>query len=261
MGIPEQLTDRPRPAGRSDRLLGDLRVPAGAEPWRRHTLYGLGVLSLMAVCVLASLVVWIVLPSVALRWFPTVVVTGSMRPAVEVGDVVLVRPVEGDELQAPTVVLYDASGTGRVLHRVVARQPDGSYLTKGDANPTPDTAAVLPSQVRGAAVLLIPWVGKPAAWVTQDRWVEVIAAATGLLVCLRLAGFAFDPAYDPWAGEQRVLPVRVLLSVPGHVPDGPASLAPQQLVGLDLRGAVLDRLAAQAAAVRERSDDLLGTRA
>ena len=231
----------------------------GRSVWRRHALFGAGVLSLMLVCLTVSLAAWVVLPSVMLRWFPTVIVSGSMRPVIEVGDVVVLRPVGGSDLGAHTVVLYDGGpGTGRIVHRIVERRPDGTYVTKGDANPTPDSAAVRPDQVLGAGVLLVPWIGRPAVDVVNHEWPAVLAGAAGMLLCLWVARFAFDPAYDPWANQRWVLPATVLLPVPlrdGDAPCGPATLG--QLLDPDLREVVLERLAEQAEVTSSRHAELM----
>jgi hypothetical protein len=107
-------------------------------------------------------------------------------------------------------------------------------------------------------VLLIPWVGTPSVWLGQGDLLAVAAAGTGLLALVRLAGFASDPAYDPWAGAERVVPAQVLLQ--GHKrlghhdrPDGPdpGCLLPPEVALL-----VAERLAGQADATGRRHRDL-----
>jgi len=221
--------------------------------WRRNALFGLGMLSLMLLGVAASLAAWIVLPMALLQWSPSVVVSGSMRPAIEVGDVVLLRPVADGDVGVDTVVLYDSADRGRVLHRIVQVQPEGAYVTMGDANPTPDSDPVQTEQLRGAAVLLIPWIGGPAAWVVDGRWGAVAGAMAGALCCVRLAAFAFDPAYDPWATAQRVLPATVLITTGARRPAAAGRLLPDEV-----RQSVIGRLAEQTAVAVARHDSLLG---
>lgn len=71
-----------------------------------------------------------------------VVMSGSMSPALEAGDAVLVRPVQPEQLRPGMVITYRAGGTGAVTtHRIVSLPTvDGSrYVqTKGDANAHPD---------------------------------------------------------------------------------------------------------------------------
>lgn len=227
---------------------------AGRPAWVRHGLYAAGTGSLLVLSLLASLAVWTVLPWALLGWSPTVVVSDSMRPAVRTGDVVLLRPADPHTVGRGTVVVYVDQEGARVLHRVVHRAPDGRYVLQGDANPTPDSAPVVPDRVRGAAVLLVPWIGVPSVWLGRGDTPALVGAALALLVCLRLVSYAFDPAYEPWADGDRVLPVRVLLDADEPQPPdlrGPGLLPPA------LHDVVLARLAEQAAATGRRHADLV----
>ena len=93
-----------------------------------------------------------------------------MEPLVAPGDVVMIRPVTPEELTPNTVVLYDRAETGRVLHRIVEQLPDGTFRTQGDANDVPDSDFLHVEQVRGAAVLAVPWIGRPSLWLEQGRF-------------------------------------------------------------------------------------------
>ena len=94
------------------------------KPWHRTVLYGAGMASMLLVSMATSLSLWIALPWLFLGWSPTLVTSGSMQPLVSPGDVVMIRPVDADELTPNTVVLYDRPDTGRVLHRIVEQLPD-----------------------------------------------------------------------------------------------------------------------------------------
>jgi signal peptidase I len=67
----------------------------------------------------------------------SVVLTGSMAGTVEVGDVVVTQQYLGQELTEGQVVGIE-SPAGRFLHRIVTVNDDGTYVTQGDANNTPD---------------------------------------------------------------------------------------------------------------------------
>jgi signal peptidase len=128
---------------------------------------------------LAGLVLWSVLP-VVLGWRPTLVLTGSMAPAVRAGDVVVVEPARRP--RPGTIVLVDdpAVPGRRLLHRLVRVRPDGTLVTKGDANRVADSAPVPPGNVLGAVRLRIPAIGLPAVWVHDGDFVRL--GALGLLV-------------------------------------------------------------------------------
>lgn len=116
-------------------------------------------------------------------WEPLVITSGSMAPNVRVGDVVVVAPVVGS-VRAGTVVTYRDHGSDRLItHRVVAVRPDGSYVTRGDANAQPDPTPVAPGEVVGEVRLLVPVIGLPA---TTSRTLTV--AGLVLLVTIGALG-------------------------------------------------------------------------
>jgi len=265
VGNPDQLTRRRRSsttAQRAAQRTGQPRTqqasgqPA-AKPWRRTVLYGAGTLSMLLISMVSSLSLWIALPFAFLDWSPTLVTSGSMEPLVSPGDVVMLRPVTPGELVPNTVVLYDRPDTGRVLHRILEQMPDGTFRTGGDANSVPDSAFVHLGDIKGAAVLAVPWVGRPSLWLAQGRYGLLAAAAALLLVVLRLAPRSFDPAFDPWASGGRINPAEVLLGRAGGDPADRRASAGLHLLPVTLHATVLERLHAQSAVAARRTAHLL----
>ena len=137
-----------------------------------------------AVAVLAGLLLWALLPLVA-GWDASVVMSGSMSPALRPGDVVLTQDVGPMPVRAGFVVLFQDAGQplqGNVLHRVVSVADDGALVTQGDANPTPDAAAVRPDHVLGMARLRVPWVGTLVLQQRTGRHLELAGTAAVLVV-------------------------------------------------------------------------------
>ena len=221
--------------------------------WGRTALYGAGTVSMLIISMATSLSLWIVFPWLFLGWTPTLVTSGSMEPLVAPGDVVMIRPVAVEELTPNTVVLYDRPDTGRVLHRILEQLPDGTYRTGGDANASPDSVFVHVEDVQGAAVLAVPWIGRPSLWLHEGRTVTLAVAGLALLVGLRLAPRAFDPAFDPWAAGGRVNPAEVLL---GRMGDQQGAIN-QRLLPESLHQLVHSRLAAQSRAAQQRTVQLV----
>ncbi len=230
--------------------------PAG-KAVQRTVLYGAGTVSMLLISMASSLYLWIGLPWVFLDWSPTLVTSGSMAPLVTPGDVVMVRPVSPRELTPNTVVLFVRDGGERILHRIVEQMPDGTFRTQGDANQVPDSEFLHANQVRGAAVLAVPWVGRPSLWFAQGRYGLVAAGAGVLLVVLRLAPRSFDPAFDPWASGRRINPAEVLLGRAAGNPADRRASAGVHLLPVTLHATVLDRLQAQSTAAKFRTAQLL----
>ncbi|MDP3890606.1 signal peptidase I [Nocardioides sp.] len=137
---------------------------------------------------LALLAVAIVVPRVG-GATPYVVQTGSMRPDLPPGSLVVVRPVTGDDISVGDVVTYQvASGEPVfVTHRVVAVGYDGrgelSLRTQGDANDVPDQESVREVQVRGELWYAVPHIGHVSSLLTgSQRALGVYAVAAGLLL-------------------------------------------------------------------------------
>ena len=256
MGNPHQLTGGPRGGGAA---AADQHGRGGKDgkPWHRPVLYGAGTVSMLVVSMVASLSLWIALPWAFLGWSPTLVTSGSMAPLVAPGDVVMVRPVAPEELATNNVVLYDRPDTGRVLHRILEARPDGTFVTGGDANTSPDSAAVNPEDVQGAAVLAVPWIGRPSLWLSQERFGLLAAAALLLLVVLALAPRAFDPAFDPWSSGRRVAPAELLLGRGSGSPTDRRAASNRRLLPETLHELVLTRLAEQSRAAQRRTAHLL----
>lgn len=93
-----------------------------------------------------------------------VVETGSMRPGIQPGDVIVTvsqavrRPTIGD-----VVVYTGRTFDGKVIapfaHRIVGGDAKTGWVVKGDANPSPDTQRPLPTDITGVMVGQIPGVG------------------------------------------------------------------------------------------------------
>lgn len=96
-----------------------------------------------------------------------VVLSGSMAPTIQAGDVVVVSAVNAEEIETGDVITYSRSSRtdGRsnlVTHRVidVTRTDDSvRFTTQGDANEDPDADPVSPSQVVGVVWFHLPLVG------------------------------------------------------------------------------------------------------
>jgi signal peptidase len=94
-------------------------------------------------------------------FYPTIVASGSMRPALDVGDISIVTSTNPSNIQVGDIIQY-WQGEEMNLHRVAEIQQTESglqFITKGDANNAPDTTPVTADQIRGKLILTIPKVG------------------------------------------------------------------------------------------------------
>lgn len=113
-----------------------------------------------------------------------VVETGSMRPGIEPGDLVVVKRVDDvSDLRTGDVVTYEGTitddggqtRTSFVTHRIIGFGYDrngATVVTQGDANPAPDAPVEL-ADVRGKVVYALPHAGSAAIWF-QDHKLELL---------------------------------------------------------------------------------------
>lgn len=160
--------------------------------WVGQALAWLVILSMTAIIVVAVLV-----PRIA-GATPYTVLSGSMEPALQLGALVVVKPVEADEVGLGTVITYqlESGKATSVTHRVVAQGFNGKgqmqFQTQGDANDTPDENWVMPIQIMGELWYSVPYLGYLNNMLTgKERQMAVYIVAALLL---GYAAFAFTGA-------------------------------------------------------------------
>lgn len=115
------------------------------------------------------------------------VLTGSMRPSMPPGSLVVTKEIEPEELRIGEAITYQIrSGEPAVVtHRIIARtsSSDGvTFTTQGDASPSPDEEEVRPEQIRGVVWYTIPLVGYVNGWLTGEQRIWAVGSAVVLLL-------------------------------------------------------------------------------
>ncbi|CAB4738824.1 unannotated protein [freshwater metagenome] len=138
---------------------------------------------------------------------PYTVLTGSMSPAYPAGTLVVVRPVDLEDVRVGDVVTYQLrSGEPAVAtHRVVGVgwTADGEKVltTRGDANAAVDAAPVREVQLRGEVWYSVPWVGHLNVLLSPGQHQLLVQLAAGALflyaAVLLLRGWRSDPGHTP----------------------------------------------------------------
>ena len=133
---------------------------------KRGLLYYLGVgvsAGLLALVLLIGVLV-IVVPA-ATNSTPMTVLTGSMEPTYPPGTLIIVKPIDAQELRIGDPITYqiesgkDAVVTHRIVSVTNSTAGELSFTTKGDANGAADAAPVIPDQIRGKVWYSVPWIG------------------------------------------------------------------------------------------------------
>lgn len=100
------------------------------------------------------------------------VVSGSMEPAIPTGSLVYIREAEPEGIaEGEVIAFYGAADSASIItHRVVEnRVVMGEFITKGDANQTPDMNPVPYARLIGRVERSIPEAGAIAAVFTSTR--------------------------------------------------------------------------------------------
>jgi len=111
------------------------------------------------------------------------VASGSMSPALEVGDLVIVQGVPPTSIQVGDIIVFDSPQGSRTIHRVIRMQtlPNGTtqFKTKGDANPNEDDW-IQEQYVHGRVLYRIPYIG----WLALDPTIPIIIIVTIIIIIL-----------------------------------------------------------------------------
>lgn len=113
----------------------------------------------LAVAIICVVIIWFSFGF--LGFHPTIVGSGSMSPAMNVGDIAVVREISPDTIKEGDIIKYEQEGM-ETMHRVSEIQQEGGskhFITRGDANDDPDLEPVRPDEIRGKVIFVIPKVG------------------------------------------------------------------------------------------------------
>jgi len=92
--------------------------------------------------------------------YPTIVASGSMQPALQVGDIVVSVKPDPYKVETGDVIQF-RKGNDMILHRVIEvdTSEGRTFITKGDANTVPDLDPVSMEQIVGKRIFTIPKIG------------------------------------------------------------------------------------------------------
>lgn len=117
-----------------------------------------------------------------------VVLSGSMKPVFNEGDVIIVRPAPVSNIKKGDIITFkDPEDPNRaVTHRVtdIRRDKGLVFKTKGDANNTADRLAVPAGNIIGRMEIRIPYLGKVMEFAKTKKGLVWLIIAPGILVIL-----------------------------------------------------------------------------
>lgn len=105
------------------------------------------------------------------------VVSYSMLPTLDRGDMLILKGVPFEELEAGEekgkgdIIVYicqadNCPGEKLIVHRLYKKFDDGTFRSWGDNNPAPDPWTGKAEWVKGKVVQRVPYVGYPRLWMS-----------------------------------------------------------------------------------------------
>lgn len=139
-------------------------------------------LSWITIAMISVILVW---GSTGLLGFqPSVITSGSMMPALDVGDIVIIVQASPEKIKVGDVIQYWRQGDpAPIVHRVIQIDQAGGTIyivTKGDANNAPDDPITV-TQTIGKVALVIPklgWISIALKTAIAEAWSFVSANTT-----------------------------------------------------------------------------------
>jgi signal peptidase len=121
-----------------------------------------------------------------------VVLTGSMQPTINPGDIVITAPITRVEPKLDDVAAYqarrfDGAPVGVFTHRIIDGNAQAGWILKGDNNPSPDVQKPKNNDILGVVIFVIPWLGNLLSKQVLFTVIPLIAGMWFLLDTLRKA--------------------------------------------------------------------------
>jgi signal peptidase I len=93
-----------------------------------------------------------------------IVLTGSMAPAINTGDIIFTTPISRKEPKIGDVIAYEAKrfngeSVAVFSHRIVGGDINTGFIVKGDSNKSPDTQKPKRSDILGVVIFVVPFIG------------------------------------------------------------------------------------------------------
>ncbi len=111
------------------------------------------------------LVIWFALGIFPIK--PIGIATGSMKPSINVGDLMIIQKCTANDIEIGDIIEYSRKDYS-VIHRVIEKyQKDGEtfLITKGDNNDSADADPVSERQLNGKAIYKIPYLAWPTLFI------------------------------------------------------------------------------------------------
>lgn len=109
----------------------------------------------------------------------------SMVPTFYKGDILVLQGVPAEDLKVGDIIVFSTKEQpAPVVHRIVKINPDGTFQTKGDANPGQLNFEknIRPEQIHGKKIMIIPYLGWVKIGIMEYVLPNLIYVVAGFLI-------------------------------------------------------------------------------
>ncbi len=116
---------------------------------------------------------------------PFIVLSGSMETKINIGDLVIVKEVDANELKVDDIIAFREEDNFVTTHRIieVAEKGDKCFVTKGDNNNTADDGIVCSNKIEGKYQFKIAKIGSAILFIQKPLGFVVMIMSI-LIVCM-----------------------------------------------------------------------------
>ncbi len=135
----------------------------------------------ISVAVLALVLFMAVSPVIGFRFDP--VLSGSMSPTIEVGDLAISSSVDNEDIKVGDIIVFRHSGI-LICHRVIGIDAEAGWIqTQGDANEDPDPYTITYNDVVTEVGLVVPYTGHAVLFLKSVYgWVLIFVLIAAMLL-------------------------------------------------------------------------------
>lgn len=144
-------------------------------------------ISLIGILIFLSFVILLAVAALPLagNYKLLTVLSGSMEPAIHTGSVVVMAPAK--DYKIGDVITFDDAGRNNIptTHRINDIKIIGGspvYITKGDANNTPDGREITQNEIDGKVLFSIPYLGYVFAFMKKPLGFALLIIIPALLI-------------------------------------------------------------------------------
>lgn len=128
--------------------------------------------SLIITSIISIMMIWFAVGVFPI--YPSVIVSGSMIPHIDIGDVIIIKKIDTDQIKVGDIIQFRKDNLD-IAHRVeeIIMKDELCFKTKGDNNNVSDSKLVTSKEVRGKVISIVPKLGKLKMMISNSSEIDI----------------------------------------------------------------------------------------